>query len=490
MIETAFAQLRFAASIILGVPFSLRSLDRIIDAMLETQREFGSISSEGKEMLQSPPLDEETRREVQLRRFRKQAVRAARHTTYYSGLFERIGLDPSRLAYDDIARIPLTPKEALRDDPGAFVSRAANPVFRTTTTGTTGWPISTLFSNYEMRLYIALNAIGLLTQGEATPEDVVITSTSSRATLGNTCGMEGVKRIGGLVFLGGLVDPTLTLALLSEELHIRGKKPRVSIMNTYPSYLGELVECGLCMGYKPSDFGLEQIGAGGEIVTEGLKSRAAQLFGPVRFLEGLGITETWPCVGALCEEGHLHFEPSQGLVEVYNPDTSAPALPGEAGTMVVTPFPLYRETTILLRYDTQDVVRVLEAPPTCMLRHIPAVSNVRGKLRLSVRHENGWTYPRDVIEALEGLEEVPLPARCGFWAVPGGVAVEVVARGNCDRATAQRKVASALEEWGVPLRELHLWPDKGHLTHPYPWRGDLRETSFSYQASPTSFSET
>jgi phenylacetate-CoA ligase len=477
MIETALAQLRFATSMLFGRPFSLRSLDRIIDAMLDTYCEFGSIGSEGKEMLQGPALDEETRREVQLRRFRKQAAHAARHTRYYAGLFERIRLDPQRMKYEDIQRIPLTPKEALRDDVGAFVSRAANPVFRTTTTGTTGWPTSTLFSDYEMRLYIALNAMGLLTQGEATPEDVVIVSTSSRATLGNTCAIEGTKRTGALVFLGGLVDPALTLALLSEELRIPGKKPRVSSMTTYPSYLGELVECGLRMDYRPSDFGLESISIGGEIVTEGLKRRATEVFGPVRFTEGLGMTETWPCVGRLCEEGHLHFEPSHGLVEVCKPDTCEPAAPGEAGTMVVTPFPPYRETTLLLRYDTQDVVRVLEGSTNCTLCNLPAVSNVKGKLRLSIQHENGWTYPRDVIEALEAVGEVPLPARFGFWAVPGGVAVEVVARG--DRTIAERKIASALEERGVPLRELRLLEDKSQLAHPYPWRGDLREASFS-----------
>jgi hypothetical protein len=198
------------------------------------------------------------------------------------------------------------------------------------------------------------------------------------------------------------------------------------------------------------------------------------------------MTETWPCVGRQCEEGHLHFEPSQGLVEVCKPGTSELAASGETGTMVVTPFPPYRETTLLLRYDTQDVVRALEAAPTCTLRTLPAVSNVQGKLRLSIQHEGldegegwtetGWTYPRDVIEALEGVEEVPLPARCGFWAAPGGVAVEVVATG--DRTIAERKIAAALEERGVPLRELHVLENKSQLINPYPWRGDLRETSF------------
>ena len=77
MLETAFAQLRFAASIVFGVPFSARSLDRIVDGLIATQREFGAIGGEGAELLDGPPLDEETRREVQIRRFRAQAARGA-----------------------------------------------------------------------------------------------------------------------------------------------------------------------------------------------------------------------------------------------------------------------------------------------------------------------------------------------------------------------------------------------------------------------------
>ena len=75
MLETAFAQLRFAASVVFGVPFSARSLDRIVDGRNATQREFGAIGSEGAELLDGRPLDDETRREVQTRRFRTQAMR-------------------------------------------------------------------------------------------------------------------------------------------------------------------------------------------------------------------------------------------------------------------------------------------------------------------------------------------------------------------------------------------------------------------------------
>jgi hypothetical protein len=269
--------------------------------------------------------------------------------------------------------------------------------------------------------------------------------------------------------------------LLSEPRYLPGKKPRTSFLSTYPSYLGALVECGLRLGYRPTDFGLERISLGGEIVTEGLKMRSQQLFGPVQFLEGYGMTEIWPLGGCLCEEHHLHFEVSQGLLEVLNHETATAALPGEMGTIVATPFPPYRETTILLRYDTQDLVRAVAEPLTCRLRHMPATSKLLGKLNLSVRHKQGWTCPREVAEALEAVEEVPLPARYGFWAVKGGVAVEVVTRTATPGV--HRKIEASLETWGVPLRPLHLVEDHRLLQHPMPLRGDLREQMFDVPIS-------
>lgn len=477
MIETAFAQLRFAASLLFGARFSLRSLDSLAASAVETYQRFGAIGPEGREVVSGPVLDDEARRSMQTSRFRAQAVRAARETAYYAGLFERLGLEPSKMAYADIARVPATSKTDLRDNPDSFVSRRAAPVHRCTTTGTTGTPTSVCFSEYEMRSYIALAALSMIVQRNVTPEDIVLLCTSARAILGNTCFAGGCARIGALVQTAGIVDPAHTLACLSQQRSVRGKKPRVSVVSIYPSYLGQLVEEGLRLGYGPKDFGLERIFAGGEIVTEGLKRRARQLFGDVTIAEGHGMTEIWPVCGAVCSAGHLHFEPSQGLVEVLDSDSGVPSRPGEPGALVVTPFMPYRETTLVLRYDTEDMVRPVEGPLACEMAHWPATTQLLGKRRLSLRHDAGRTFPRDVAEALESVDDVPLPARFGFWETAGGAAVEVCAT---DVGQAARgRISEALEARGVPLRELRIVDDPAHLRRPMPLRGDLRESMFT-----------
>jgi phenylacetate-coenzyme A ligase PaaK-like adenylate-forming protein len=481
MIADVFHHLRLVASVVFGAPFDVRSLERLVDILRETRREFGAISAAGGELIQGPALDAQSRREMELRRFRGQARHAADETRFYGSLFDRLGLRPGTLSWDTLCRIPLTKKEALRADPDAFVRRSRRAERRFTTTGTTGQATTTYFSEHEIRSYVGLGAISLLTSGAITDEDVVQLSTSGRAALGNTCFVGACAQVGALVHLAGLVDPAHTLALLAERSRIPGKKPQVSVLNTYPSHLGELVEQGLAEGRGPTDFGLERIFTGGEIVSAGLKDRARRLFGDVAFTEGYGMTEIWPLGGTLCPQQHLHVEPLHGLVEVIDPDTAQPAGPGQAGTIVATPFAPYRQTMPLLRYDTEDVVRVLETAPTCHLRHLPATSHLLGKLRLSARHENGRTFPREVIEALETLEEVPLPARCGFWAVAGGVDVEVVAR--ADTPAVRRAIERSLEEQGVPVQSLTILEDRRQLRQPLPWRCDLREAAFGPAAS-------
>jgi phenylacetate-coenzyme A ligase PaaK-like adenylate-forming protein len=476
MIEAAFTQLRFAASILFALPFDLRSLDRLVEGILATQREFGALGADGAEFLSGPELDEESRRDLQLRRLRAQAGRAARETTYYRRQFDRLGLDPARLTHQDISLLPVTTKETLRNDPEAFVRRGSRPAFRTTTTGTTGRPVSVYFTAHEIQAASLLIAIGFLQSGQIGPGDIVQISTSSRASLGNTCFSQACQRIGAVWYQTGLVEPAQALALLAEEHRLPGKKRHASFLNTYASYLGELVERGLSAGYRPADFGLERISVSGEIVTEGLKRRSQELFGPVEFIQSYAMTETWPFGASRCTRGHLHFEPSQGLLEVLDPDTSEPALPSKPGTILATPFPPYREASVVLRYDTEDVVYPLAGPLDCNLKHWPATSDLQGKLRLSARGPEGWTHPRQILEALEAVEELALPARCGFWAEPGGVVVEILAQGG--GASLRRKIGLSLEGQGVPLWELVLVEDPGRLRRPLPLRCDLREASF------------
>lgn len=477
MLDVAVAQIRVALSIATGRRLNIRALDRLLDGMLATSREFGMIGPEGAQALGGPPLDDEVRQKVALRRFRTVAARAAEGTRYYRRLFGEHAIDPATMGWNDVRRLPVTGRDALREQPDSFVCAGTRPVMRAVTTGTTGPPTGVWYSEYELAALTGATANHVLLRNLIRPDDIVQMCISSRAhlpviTISGTC-----YRIGAVVQVTGLVDPALALAQLSERRSIPGKRERVTVLNVYPSYLGELVEHGLRAGYRPADFNLERVLIGGEIVTAGLMARARRLFGPVEFVENYASTEMVPCGGNPCTSGHLHYESSAGLHEVVALDGPGLAADGEPGSLVETPFPPYRETTLLLRYDTEDIVAPLSGPLDCELRNLPATTHVLGKRRFVVRHDGGRVFQRPVMEALEGCDAVPLPARYGCRAAPAGVALEVLVRD--DDPGVARAVHDRLVAYDVPVEELTLVTDPARLRAPIPVRSDLREASFA-----------
>lgn len=401
------------------------------------------------------------------RRFVRQATRAAAQTVHYADLFARLGLDPAALPLGDVARIPVLKKDTVLAAPYDFVCRDAAIAYRTHTGGTGGAPpLGLCFSAYEIDFAAHEAAFGVMLNGSTTPADIMHISANSRQVLSSITAAAAMHLIGATIVWGWLSRPEITLAQLAEPQRIPGKHPKISRATAYPSLLGELVSLGLAQGYGPRDFGLKRIDLGGEIVTQGLRRRARELLGDeVPLWEGYGMSETWGSGGWVCPAGNLHFEDT-ALWEFLDPDTYAPAAEGQVATCVATPLPPFREAMLLLRYDTEDLVRPISA---CPCGHASQVTTtLLGKRHRSVRHADGWTTPRDVLEALEGVDAVRLPARCGFWAEDGGVAVEVVAP-----AAARGAVGDALEAQGVPLRRLILSDTREVLERPYPLRVDM-----------------
>jgi hypothetical protein len=140
-------------------------------------------------------------------------------------LFERTGIDPARLSYDDIPTVPITPKEAVRDDPEAFVRRGAKPAQRIASTGTTGWPTAVWLSEDELHVQGALTAIGGLISGRVLPEDVVHVAISSRAQVGVSLTARAAAAIGAAYDIAGLIAPEQTLALLASAAGCPGTSP-------------------------------------------------------------------------------------------------------------------------------------------------------------------------------------------------------------------------------------------------------------------------
>jgi phenylacetate-coenzyme A ligase PaaK-like adenylate-forming protein len=478
LFSASVAQLRFAISVAFGVRFSPRSLARVLEAIQVSEREFGPLTPEAAETVMPPLYEPRELRRMQLTRIRRLAASAVHETVHYEQVFAKAGVSPRRLSWEDFARLPLTTKRQLRAAPEAFVARSSSPVLAVETTGTSGRPTRVYFSSYDLAVLRVLGAIGFSLGGLITREDILVLATAPRAVANLSIG-PAAECVGATVQMTGMPDPLSLLAALSADWGLPGKRGRPTLLAAYPSYLGALCEAGLEAGYRHRDFGLKRIFTGSELVTDGLKQRLQNLFGEVAVSETYALTETLPFGGQACSAGHLHFDGTRGVLELLHAVTGEPAVEGEPARIVATPLPPYRDSTLLLRYDTEDVVDVLAVRPECELRHLPATSAIRGKLSACVVLDGGeLVCPREVAEALEASAGVPLPARYTLRGVGERVAVEVVVR-DPDDAAVRRKIAGRLIDGGVPLSGVRLVGDPGALRTRPLLRSDLREPVFA-----------
>jgi phenylacetate-coenzyme A ligase PaaK-like adenylate-forming protein len=466
------ADRRHGYSLAFARPFSPWALDTLVASLVRQVVADGRFDA--RPLLPASGLGGDQRAVAALQRHRFQdcVQYAAATVPYYRDLFRERGVTTTGATPDGI---PVTGKEPLRERADEFVSTASFPFMRVTTTGTTGRPTVVHFSRREWHAIGALAAYSMIGSGLLTPGDLVQIAVTPRAVLPNHAVTTSCAAVGATVHVAGMAHPEQALTLLSRRHRISGGKDRVSVMTANPSYLGHLVEHGLAHGWRPERFGLERIFLGGEVITDGLRRRARELFGGVEIRQSYALTELVPFNGQQCSQGHVHFEPTSGLAEVIDPETGKPAAPGELGTVVATPFRPYRDTTVLLRFDTGDAVRALPVEPDCELRNLFATGPLLGKLSTAVRHDHGWTFTRDVAEALESVDAVPLPARYGFSAAPGGVAVEAAIRPGTDPQVVRGRIGEALEARGVPLGSLSLVDDPAAVRDPVRLRSDFDE---------------
>lgn len=423
MFATMVRQLRYGARMIRGAalhPPDMRALAADLRATIE---EFGDPGDEASALLPgSAEPDKDIQRDMARRRLRLTVAHAAEHVPYYRRWFAENDVDPRGITAESFGSVPLTSKAELRAAPAAFVSARAEPVLLAQTTGTTGMPTS-------------------------------------------VCAL---VMIGAGFLAAGTICPSIVVDRLATPMHLPGKDPQISHLITTASYLGSLVQHVERDGWRTEDFGLRQILVGGEVLSDPLRQRAERAFG-AQVTDTYSMTETMPMAGLCCEQGHLHLASEQSYVEILDPLTGEPTRPGDVGSLVVTPYSQYRDTTLLLRYLTGDLVRRLpsEQDLACSLRAMPATSRILG--RRSQAHPELTT--RAILDVLQAEWEIPLPTR---FAVTGDavlhVAVDHPTQGLLSRI--QDRAAD------LPIAGVVLAEGQDGLPEPCKVRADLTENSF------------
>jgi phenylacetate-CoA ligase len=440
-------QLRVALSMFLGLPIDPGTIQRLVGDALRTIEELGYSNDDQLALQAGFFADPASRGDVQdftLQRTLRQVMRCS---PFYQRHFASLPFHSRSLTRDKLPLLPLTSKADLATQPHDFIASNARPYLSSRTTGTTGTPTTIWLSRYEVDLWPALLALALLLRQQFDPGGCLQINLSLRATAAVQQYIALCQITGARVQALGLIPPENSLDTL-----LSGGPLAPTMLTTYPSYLAKLLVAARRRGLSPQDFRLRHIYIGSEVLSSALIRAAEETFG-VRVQEGYGATEIMPVGGAICRQGHLHPDIGSGFFEVVSLETGERALPGEPGTLVITPYYPYRRCMPLFRYDTRDVVRPLpEEALTCELAHLPATSHLEGKAESLLRFDGQVVTERALVEALESLPSQPWPVRFRARLAAGGIELDLPSRALQDLG--EGCVLAHLQQAGLPVRSV------------------------------------
>lgn len=281
----------------------------------------------------------------------------------------------------DLSALPLLEKDALRQDPVQFRRQDQNPLikFPFHTSGSTGTPISVVYTLSELRNSLALREVRSANWAGVSFDD-------ARAT-----------------FSGRIIehDP-------DEETHIyRYNRAEKQIYfsafhlkpETAPRYVEALSNHGITWltGYAVSYYllakyilaqglqvpTLKAVITTSEKVTPQMRETMQQAYG-CRVFEEYSTVEN-ALFASECEQGRLHVSPDVGIVEILHPD-GTPCQPGEVGEVVTTC--LARFCQPLIRFRLGDLAAWDPEPCPCG-RQMPVIKEVVGRIEDVVTGPDG-----------------------------------------------------------------------------------------------------
>jgi phenylacetate-CoA ligase len=262
----------------------------------------------------------------QQERLRELVAYAAKRVPYYRKISLR--------GNDDLASIPLTTKDALREGPDSFLAEgfSKDSLGKITTSGSSGMPVTIYYNEYEANHRLALEYYQLTECGVG-PFDRqahLTYYTLPRKTLQRL----GVFRREYLSFYDD-----------ERENILRLKGIRPDVLHCYPSFLVPLAEANKEHGMG---FSVKKIFSSAELLSEASRSIIEKSF-QCDLRDFYGSTETsW--VAWQCEKGSMHLHDSI-IAEVVD-DAGMPLGKGKTGNLVLTP--LWKRVMPFIRYYIGD----------------------------------------------------------------------------------------------------------------------------------------
>ena len=342
---------------------------------------------------------------LQLAKLKWQVDRCYQWSEFYRERFDAAGVLPAEVkTLDDIRKFPFVHKEELREEQAQhpFLGRftvAPETEFREVhpSTGTTGTPVNTIWSATDVQYITEVTARTLWSIG-VRPGDVLQNAFAYGLWVAGLAVHYAGTKIGCLVIPIG--------AALTERQIDYMMRLKSTVLIATPSYAIYLAEQLKAHNYSTSDINLRIGCFGGEPGTEVPATRRAIERGlGIDAYDYYGLAEIGPTFASECtHKTGLHWSEDLHLIEVIDSETKEPVPEGEVGILVITH--LERSATPMIRYWTNDLVRLDPSPCPCGRTHARSPEGILGRADDMIVFMGVNFYPMQVEQVVRSFEEL------------------------------------------------------------------------------------
>ncbi len=293
-------------------------------------------------------MNRDDMRKLQSYRLKNIVEHAYQNSPFYRRKMQEMDLTPNDIhSIDDIAKLPFTVKQDLRDNyPFGLLAVPMSEIVRLhASSGTTGQPIVVGSTRKDLSIWADVVARCLTAYG-LTKNDMLQVSYGYGLFTGGLGVHYGMEHIGGTVIPMSSGNTNKQLQLM----HDFGAKA-LACTPSYALYLAESIrESGMPM----DEFQLRVGIFGAEPWTDNMRKELEEKL-RIKAYDIYGLTEICgPGVGGECQfQNGTHLWEDHFFPEIVDPNTLQPVEPGQTGELVFTT--LTREGMPMIRYRTRDL---------------------------------------------------------------------------------------------------------------------------------------
>lgn len=297
-------------------------------------------------------IEIENRNEIeklQLIRLKKMVDYCIKNVPFYHNRLSEAGIVSSKQiqSLKDIAKIPFTTKEDLRDNyPDKLLAVPKNKIARIhASSGTTGKPTVGYYTKKDLEVWADIAARVLVLNGLES-DDVMQISVGYGLFTGAFGFHQGAEKIGCAIVPASTGNTRKQLVMMRDM--------GSTVLMATPSYAAYLSEMIKKTSEDNSDYKIRRVMLGAERCTKNMRDTIEQNLG-VEALDNYGLTECFgPGVAGECfAKDGMHISEDIFYPEIINPESGEVLDDGETGELVFTS--LLREGMPLLRYRTRDI---------------------------------------------------------------------------------------------------------------------------------------